>query len=162
MRYVFEDYVFDTGRRELWRGGTAVAVEPQVFDLIAYLIENRERVVSKEDLRAGVWEGRIVSESTMSSSINAARTAIGDSGEDQRLIRTLPRKGFRFVGPVQEEGSAAPDGAAGVPAAEPVPVPSEQHDRTLQPSASEPAPVARRQRPPPVTLDDPRRRRSVS
>ena len=69
-------------RRELWRGAAAVAVEPQVFDLLAYLIENRERVVSKEDLRAAVWEGRIVSESTLSSSINAARTAIGDSGED--------------------------------------------------------------------------------
>ena len=112
LLYAFEDYVFDTGRRELRRGATAVAVEPQVFDLLAYLIENRERVVSKEDLRAGVWEGRIVSESTMSSSINAARTALGDNGEDQRLIRTLPRKGFRFVGPVQEQ-----DGSRTAPAA---------------------------------------------
>jgi DNA-binding winged helix-turn-helix (wHTH) protein len=135
VRYLFEDYVFDTGRRELWRGGTAVAVEPQVFDLLAYLIEHRERVVTKEDLRVAVWEGRIVSESTLSSSINAARTAIGDSGEDQRLIRTLPRKGFRFVGPVQEEGSAAPATGDDV-ADDPVPVASAlQRDRALEPAA---------------------------
>lgn len=102
MLYGFDDYVFDTERRELWRGATAVAVEPQVFDLLAYLIENRDRVVSKEDLRAAVWQGRIVSESTLSSAINAARTAIGDTGEEQRLIRTLPRKGFRFVGALHE------------------------------------------------------------
>jgi DNA-binding winged helix-turn-helix (wHTH) protein len=120
VRYSFDDCVFDTGRRELWRAGAAVPVEPQVFDLIAYLIENRERVVTKEDLRVGVWRGRIVSESTLSSSINAARTAIGDSGEEQRLIRTLPRKGFRFVARVQDEGAPAPGTAAGV-SAEPAP-----------------------------------------
>ena len=117
MRYFFEDYVFDTERRELWRGAMALAVEPQIFDLLAYLIENRERVVSKEDLRTAVWQGRIVSESTLSSSINAARTVIGDNGEDQRLIRTLPRKGFRFVGPVREEQVSPP---AAEPVAPPV------------------------------------------
>jgi DNA-binding winged helix-turn-helix (wHTH) protein len=109
VRYVFDDCVLDTDRRELWRGGTAVAAEPLVFDLLAYLIENRDRVVSKDDLLAGVWQGRIVSESTLGSTLNAARTAIGDNGEDQRLIRTLPRKGFRFVGTMREEqASAAP------------------------------------------------------
>ena len=144
MRYSFEDYVFDTDRRELWRGATALPVEPQVFDLLAYLIENRERVVSKDDLLAGVWGGRIVSESTLSSSINAARTAIGDNGEDQRLIRTLPRKGFRFVGPVQEEAvSAAPAAGERVAAA-----PEPHRDRQ---STAGPAPVMRRRRAVPVT-----------
>ena len=152
VRYLFEDYVFDTGRRELWRGGTAVAVEPQVFDLIAYLIENRERVVSKEDLRAAVWEGRIVSESTMSSSINAARTALGDSGEEQRLIRTLARKGFRFVGPVQEEGAAAPATGDDV-ADDPAPVASAlPGDHLMEPSGAEVVPAARRPRVAPVAL----------
>lgn len=105
MRYRFDDCSLDTARRELSRGGAAVAVEPQAFDLIAYLIAHRDRVVSKEDLRAAVWEGRVVSESTMNSAINAARTAIGDNGDDQRLIRTFPRKGFRFVATVQDEDS---------------------------------------------------------
>src|SRR5262249_28097709 len=73
---------------------------PQVFDLLVYLIENRDRVVSKDDLIEGVWKGRIVSDSTLTTRINAVRRAVGDSGEHQRLIRTLPRKGFRFVGVV--------------------------------------------------------------
>jgi DNA-binding winged helix-turn-helix (wHTH) protein len=147
VRYLFEDCVFDTGRRELWRGTTVVAVEPQVFDLIAYLIENRERVVTKEDLRVGVWRGRIVSESTLSSAINAARTAIGDTGEEQRLIRTFPRKGFRFVGAVQEEGAAlgTPDAVAAAPAAA-------QRDQVFTPTASESAPVAPARRLTPVAL----------
>ena len=151
MVYFFEDYVFDTERRELWRGATALSVEPQVFDLLAYLIENRERVVSKDDLRAAVWEGRIVSESTLSSSINAARTAIGDNGEDQRLIRTLPRKGFRFVGPVREEQvSATPAPGPGGSSGEPLPAASEQHSRRMEPSNGGAAPVVRRPRAVPV------------
>ena len=80
-----------------------VAVEPLVFDLLQYLIGNRDRVASKDDLIATVWRGRIVSDSTLTSRMNAARHAIGDSGEQQRLIRTIPRKGFRFVGDVQEQ-----------------------------------------------------------
>src|SRR6185503_8167643 len=93
----------DCARRELRRGGKLVAIEPQVFDVLVYLIQHRDRVVSRDDLLASVWGGRIVSESTLSSRINSARSAIGDSGEGQRLIRTLPRKGFRFVGRVREE-----------------------------------------------------------
>jgi adenylate cyclase len=103
MLFLFEEYVLDTARRELRRGGTGLAVEPQVFDLLTYLLQNRERVVSPDDLRAAVWAGRIVSESTLRTRINAARTAIGDDGDQQRLIRTLSRKGFRFVGEVREE-----------------------------------------------------------
>ena len=87
-----------------------VAVEPKVFDLLAYVIENRERVVSRDDLIAHVWGGRIVSEAALARCINGARNAIGDSGEAQRLIKTLQRKGLRFVGVVREE--KAPSGSA--------------------------------------------------
>lgn len=107
MLYRFEDFALDTDRRELRRGDALVPVAPQVFDLIAYLIGNRERVVGKDDMLAAVWGGRIVSESALSTRINAARSAIGDDGEAQRLIRTLPRKGFRFVGDVREDQAAA-------------------------------------------------------
>jgi TolB-like protein len=103
LPYLFEDYSLDTDRRELRRGGSLVPVEPQVFDLLEYLIRNRERVVSRDDLVASVWQGRIVSESALSTRINALRAAIGDSGEAQRLIKTLPRKGIRFVGVVHEQ-----------------------------------------------------------
>ena len=105
--YRFDDFVLDPKRRELRREDGLVAVEPQVFDLLEFLIRGRERVVSRDDLLAAVWHGRIVSEATLSSRVNAARTAIGDSGEEQRLIRTFPRKGFRFVGAVREEAEAS-------------------------------------------------------
>jgi pimeloyl-ACP methyl ester carboxylesterase/DNA-binding winged helix-turn-helix (wHTH) protein len=108
----FGEYSLDTDRRELARGGDLVAVEPQVFDLLVYLIRNRERVVSKEDLLAGVWGGRIVSESTLTSRINAARRAVGDSGAEQVLIRTVARKGLRFVGAVHEGARPVADAAA--------------------------------------------------
>ena len=103
MFYEFESYSLDTARRELRCAGQSVPVEPQIFDLLQYLIANRERVVSKDDLIASVWSGRIVSESTISSSITTVRQAVGDSGEAQRYIRTIPRKGFRFVGLVRQE-----------------------------------------------------------
>src|SRR6185295_7762177 len=106
LRYIFENYAFDTDRRELHRGADVVSVTPQVFDLLAYLIHNRERVVSKDDVINAIWNGRIVSDAALTTRLNAARTAIGDSGEEQRLIKTLPRKGFRFVGQVQEARSA--------------------------------------------------------
>jgi len=107
MTFEFGDYLLDVGRRELRRGTGLVAVEPQVFDLLAYLVENRERVVTKEDLLGAVWGGRIVSESTLTSRINAARRAIGDSGAQQSMIRTVARKGFRFVAPVRPGGGRA-------------------------------------------------------
>jgi TolB-like protein/Tfp pilus assembly protein PilF len=102
LRYLFEDYTFDTERRELHRGADAVSITPQVFDLLEYLIRNRERVVSRDDLINAVWNGRIVSDAALTTRLNAARSAIGDTGEKQRLVKTLPRKGFRFVGTVQE------------------------------------------------------------
>ena len=89
VRSRFEDYVLDTERRELRRGSALLSMEPQVFDVLAFLVRNRDRVVSKDDLLASVWGGRIVSESTLASRINAARRVIGDTGEHQRLIRTI-------------------------------------------------------------------------
>ena len=113
MLFLFEDFTLDVDRRELKRGAQQIALEPQVFDLLVYLIKNRDRVVSRDDLIASVWRGRIVSESTLASRINAARQALGDSGDAQRLIKTLQRKGIRFTGEVREEHPAAPhDGVA--------------------------------------------------
>ena len=102
MQFIFDDHTLDTERRELLRREATIAMQPQVFDVLVYLLQNRERVVRKEDLIALVWHGRIVSDSTLTSRINAAQIAIGDSGKDQKLIRTIPRKGFRFVGAVTE------------------------------------------------------------
>jgi TolB-like protein len=131
MIFSFSDHVLDTDRRELRRGSDPIAVEPQVFDLLVYLLRNRDRVVTKEELIAAVWGGRIVSESTMTSRINAARKAIGDSGQRQKLIRTLARKGLRFVGAVtvQSEGSQADSRGA---------VPTTMDDRQERPRSTQP------------------------
>jgi TolB-like protein len=114
MTLAFGDCLLDPGRRELKRAsGEAISIGPQVFDLLLFLIENRARVVSKDDLLEAVWQGRIVSESTITSHINAARTAIGDSGSEQKFIRTVARKGFRFVGEVSEHAATSDaEGAA--------------------------------------------------
>jgi TolB-like protein len=101
VQFLFAGHTLDTDRRELRRDSQLIAVEPQVFDLLTYLVENRARVVTKDDLIASIWGGRIVSDSTLTSRINAACKAVGDSGEDQRLIRTVARKGLRFVGDVR-------------------------------------------------------------
>jgi len=100
LRYHFEEFALDTDRRELHRGTEMVSIAPQVFDLLDYLIRNRERVVSKEDLINAVWNGRVVSDAALTTRLNVARSVIGDSGEEQRFIKTLQRKGFRFVGKV--------------------------------------------------------------
>jgi TolB-like protein len=107
VEFLFGDQSLNTERRELRRAHEPIAMEPQVFDLLVHLIKNRDRVVSKDDLIAAVWGGRIVSDSTLTSRINAARKAVGDSGEVQKLIRTIPRKGFRFVGDVRAGDTAA-------------------------------------------------------
>lgn len=110
MLFLFDNFSLDSRRRELRCGAEPRAIEPQVFDLLEFLIRNRDRVVSKDDLIAAVWKGRIVSDATLASRINSARNAISDNGESQRLIRTVQRKGVRFVGEVKEElqrGSAA-------------------------------------------------------
>ena len=114
MQFLFADHRLDTARRELRRGSKPIAVEPQVFDLLIYLVQNCDRVVSKDDLIDSVWSGRVVSDSALTSRINAARRAIGDSGGEQKLIRTIARRGFRFVGAVRmqsngDETAAPPD-----------------------------------------------------
>lgn len=107
MQFLFQDHLLDTDLRELSREQVPVSVEPQVFDLVVHLMENRDRVVSKDELIDKIWHGRSVSESTLTSRINAARKAIGDSGANQALIRTIARKGFRFVGDVETKSAAA-------------------------------------------------------
>jgi TolB-like protein len=102
LRYLFEDYTLDANLRELLRGADVVSLAPQAFDLLDYLIRNRERVVSKDELINAIWRGRIVSDAVLTTRLNVVRSAIGDSGEEQRLIKTLLRKGFRFVGQVRE------------------------------------------------------------
>src|SRR3984957_4808139 len=109
VQFVFGECVLDTGRREISRGSEPVVVGTHVFDFPIPLIENRDRVVSKDELFDVIWRGRTISESTLTSHVNFARRAIGDTGEEQRLIRTIPRKGFRFVGGVRE---APPPSAA--------------------------------------------------
>jgi TolB-like protein/cytochrome c-type biogenesis protein CcmH/NrfG len=107
VQFLFRDHLLDTDLRELSREQVPVAVEPQVFDLVVHLMENRDRVVSKDELIDKIWHGRSVSESTLTSRINAARKAIGDSGASQTLIRTIARKGFRFVGNVETKSGTA-------------------------------------------------------
>jgi TolB-like protein len=116
VRFIFADHVLDTERRELRRGPELIAVEPQVLDLVVHLVQNRDRVVSNDDLIASVWGGRVVSDANLTSRIYAARKALGDNGRHQTLIRTIARKGHRFVGAVrlQSEG-----GALAAPATEP-------------------------------------------
>ena len=99
----FGDHVLDIERRELRRGAEPIALEPQVFDLLVYLVRNRDRVVSKDDLIDSVWGGRIVSDSALTSRLNAARKAVDDSGAEQRVIRTVQRRGVRFIGEVSED-----------------------------------------------------------
>jgi len=102
VRFVFGEHHLDTERRELRRGDSPVAVEPQVFDLLLCLLKNRDRAVSKDDLLAQVWRGRVVADATIDSRIKSARRAIGDNGSTQKLIRTFARKGVRFVATVDE------------------------------------------------------------
>ncbi|TCP36068.1 winged helix-turn-helix domain-containing protein [Sphingomonas sp. BK235] len=108
MRLLFEDFTLDLAAGELRRDGVAVAVAPKVFDLLRFLIERRDALVTKDDVLSGVWGGRIVSESTMSSHVNAVRRAVRDDGVQQRIIRTVARKGFRFVASVQTAASPMP------------------------------------------------------
>jgi TolB-like protein len=102
MIFSFGNCEIDVERREIRRANATIHVEPQVFDLLVHLVQNRGRVVTKDDLIASIWNGRIVSDSTLTSRVNSARKAIGDSGGQQNLIRTFARKGFRFVGSLHE------------------------------------------------------------
>jgi TolB-like protein/Tfp pilus assembly protein PilF len=135
VQFIFAGHTLDTGRRELRRGAAPIAVEPQVFDLLVYLVQNRDRVVSKDDLIASVWGGRIVADSTLASRIKSARKAVGDSGEKQGLIRTIARKGVRFVGAVRHRpGGVEPAHAAG-----PAPDKIQEPSRPALPPSDRPA-----------------------
>src|SRR4029078_13452718 len=102
----------DLSQQELRRLGEAVHIEPQVFDLIVHLVRNRDRVVSKEERIEKIWKGRIIPEAALSSRINGARRALGDNGNDQAMIRTLHKRGFRFVGDVDVIETPMTDPAA--------------------------------------------------
>src|SRR5262245_15020270 len=108
MTFVFGTCQIDCDRRELYRQGAVKHVEPQVFDVLVHLVQHRERVVSKDELIRAVWDGRFVSDDTLTSRVSAARRAIGDTGAEQQLIRTVTRRGFRFVGEVREEPNGSP------------------------------------------------------
>src|SRR4051794_16930886 len=122
VRFAFDDCEIDLERLELRRAGALVAIEPQVFDVLVYLVRHRDRVVTKEELLDEVWGDRFVSESALSSRIKAARRAIGDDGATQRIIRTLHGHGYRLVADVVEV--AASDEA--------LPMASSRHGRPRQ------------------------------
>ena len=143
MLYSFENYLLDSDRRELRRGDALVSVEPQVFDVLEYLIRNRERVVSRDDLLAAVWNGRIVSDATLSSRINAVRGALGDNGEEQRLIRTVLRKGFRFIASVREEQRNTAAATLGRTSDAELDIVAERDEKQVKTAVSEPAPALR-------------------
>jgi pimeloyl-ACP methyl ester carboxylesterase/DNA-binding winged helix-turn-helix (wHTH) protein len=115
MKYVFDSLVIDASTRELRVGGAPVQVEPKVFDLLLHLVEQRDRVVTRDELVEAVWEGRFISDSTIATAVKAARRALGDDGSTQRYIKTLHGRGFRFVGPLVEVTGreAGGDGADG-------------------------------------------------
>jgi len=138
LHFRFADFEIDIARHELRRAGAIVHIEPQVFDLLVHLVRNRDRIVSKDELVDAIWQGRAISDAALSSRISAARRALGDSGNDQSFIRTLHKRGFRFVGDVEEDSSvpaagagdqppstpaAAHEAAKLVPDAEPLPLP---------------------------------------
>jgi DNA-binding winged helix-turn-helix (wHTH) protein/pimeloyl-ACP methyl ester carboxylesterase len=106
MRYRFDDNVLDTTRYELSHGGELVHVEPQVFDVLAHLVEHRDRVVAKGDLLDVVWGHRFVSESALTTRIKQLRQAVGDTGRRQRIVQTVHGRGYRFVAPVEELADA--------------------------------------------------------
>ena len=107
MIYLFEDFELDTARVELRTNGGAIRIEPQVFALLSFLVENRDRLVTKEEIIERIWDGRFVSDSAVASRIKSARHALSDDGRSQRLIRTIHRVGFRFVADVTTMAAAA-------------------------------------------------------
>jgi DNA-binding winged helix-turn-helix (wHTH) protein/alpha-beta hydrolase superfamily lysophospholipase len=120
MRYRFDDCEIDLIAQELLRNGSPVRIEPQVFDLLLYLVENQGKLIDHDDLLRSVWDGRVVSDSAIASRISAARKAVGDNGKSQSIIKTVARKGFKFLAPVEklahEDDDNRPAGAATEPA----------------------------------------------
>ena len=106
MRYQFNGFTLDTDRYELQNNGVVQPVEPQVIELLSVLIDNRDRMVTKEEINEKVWRGRIVSEAALSSRIKTARQLLGDDGKKQAVIRTIHKKGFRFIATVNADENA--------------------------------------------------------
>src|SRR5512139_710207 len=116
------DFVVDTARFRISRGDVTVAVEPKVFDLLVHLIRHRDRVLTREQLFEAVWDGREVSDATLSNHVASARKALGDSGELQQTIQTVRGRGYQFVAPVIEVVDDAASAVVGPPPApEPTP-----------------------------------------
>lgn len=113
MIYQFGEYELDTQLYELRRAGVPVTLEPQVFDGLAFLVENHDRMVTKDEMLEKIWGHNYISEAALNSRLMAARKAIGDSGREQRLIRTLRGRGFRFVGDVTTKAGVRPAAPAG-------------------------------------------------
>jgi len=134
LAFRFGEFEIHPRRQELRRRGRVVHIEPQVFDLLLYLVSNRERTVSKDELIETIWQGRIISESALSSCISAARRALGDSGEQQQLIRTVSKRGFRFVGPVDRGTSPKPEPADDDKSAAPMPAAAGQYEFAPDPA----------------------------
>lgn len=134
-RYRFDEFELDPARYELRRDGEAVHVEPRALDLLRYLVEHRDRMVSRNELLDSVWGDRFVSEAALTTGLRTARNAIGDTGRDQRLIRTVHGRGYQFVAPVavvsDDPGASRCPGRDDDPAgAAPVPIGGE--DQTIR------------------------------
>jgi pimeloyl-ACP methyl ester carboxylesterase/DNA-binding winged helix-turn-helix (wHTH) protein len=110
-RYRFGDYELDTARHQLCRSGEPVHVEPRALYLLCHLVKHRDRVVSKNELLDDVWGDRFVSEAALTTGLRTARLAVGDTGSEQRLIRTVHRRGYQFVAPATVVGTSSPAGA---------------------------------------------------
>ncbi len=137
-KYQVGDFIIDTARYRISRGDTAVLVEPKVFDLLVHLIRNRDRVLTREELFQAIWEGREVSDATLSNHVKIARKVLGDSGELQRTIQTVRGRGYQFIAPVVE---VAEDGAGSGEVRAPVP-PIGHPDRPLRRIWRRPLPLA--------------------
>jgi len=136
MIYRFAQFELDLARAELRAGGEPCPLEPQVFALLALLVENRERLVSRDELIEKVWDGRIVTDAAVASRVKSARQALGDDGRAQRFIRTVHRRGFRFVAEVKSSRDASAP-AAGAEAGQVDPEPQATtlpHDTSSRPS----------------------------
>ena len=122
MQYVFGAYTLDVQREELWVAGSAVRLDRQVFAVLAYLVQHRDRVVRRQELFERLWSDRFVSDAALERCVTVARRAVGDSGQTQQVIQTLRGRGYRFVAPVEarpgeashREVWAAPDDASGL------------------------------------------------
>src|SRR5262247_4177284 len=103
MRYIFGDYVFDTQRHDLHRAGEPIKLRRKVFQVLAYLLVHRDRVVSKQELLERLWPDQFVGDATLTSCIKTMRQALGERGRTARFLRTLHGQGYRFVGAVEEQ-----------------------------------------------------------